>query len=64
MGGPWRALAGFVFGGLGPHLAKRLGNRVHVQASVSDTGVAVGELTVREGDMGLTLDALAELKEC
>ena len=42
----------------------RLGDRVHVQASVSDTGVTAGELPIREGAMGITLDALAELKEC
>ena len=54
----------FVFGKLGPHLMTRLGDRVSVQASASDAGVAVAELTVREGAMAMTLHALAELKEC
>ena len=49
---------------LATRLAKRLGDRVHVQASVSDTRVTVGELPIREGAMGITLDALAESKEC
>ncbi len=60
---PWRALAGFALGRIGPHLATRLGDRVSVQASVSDAGV-VAEITVREGAMAMTLNALAELKEC
>ena len=61
---PWRALAGFALGRLGPHLATQLGDRVSVQAFFSGTGEVMAELTVREGAMGLTLDALAELGKC
>ena len=61
---PWQALAGFVFGRLGPYLATQLGDRVSVQAFLSGTGEVMAELMVREGAMGRTLDALSELRKC
>lgn len=61
---PWQDLAAFVFGKLGPHLSDRLGDRVNLQAFRSGSGEAMGELTVREGAMAATLNALAELEEC
>ena len=61
---PWRALAGFVLGRIGPHLATRLGDRVSVRVFLADTGGALAEITVREGAMVMTLDALAELEKC
>jgi hypothetical protein len=58
---PWQELAGFVLGFLGPKLADKLGDIVHVSIQVSSCGKIRGELEVRPGAIVQTLKALRQL---
>lgn len=60
---PWRDLAAFLFGFLGPELAALIGDRASVQAVVSETGAVLAEITVREGVQGQPQGALTKLRE-
>lgn len=58
---PWRDLAGFVLGSLGPNLARQVGDRASVSIQITESGLAQGELTVRPGAEQRVIRALRHL---
>lgn len=58
---PWRDLANFVLGYLGPALAHEIGDRASLTLRVTDSGLVHGEMRVRPGAMRVTISALRRL---
>ena len=60
---PWRALAEFALGCLGPGLADQVGDRAGVAIHVTESGRIQGELTVRPGALELVVETVKRLRE-
>ncbi len=58
---PWRDLAGFVLGYLGPELARLVGDAASVAIHVTESGRVQGELIVRPGMVVVTSKAIGRL---
>lgn len=58
---PWRDLASFVLGYLGPGLAHMVGDNASVTLQVTEFGLVQGELAVRPGATHATVSALRRL---
>ena len=58
---PWRDLADFVLGFLGPALAREAGDDVNVSIRVTGCGLPQGELTIRPGRASAVTEALINL---
>ncbi len=58
---PWRQLAEFVLGYLGPGLAKAVGDRARLSLCVRPSGQTLGELEVRAGAVDQVATALTSL---
>lgn len=58
---PWRELASFVLGYLGPGLKSRVGDRADLLLRVATSGRVQAELAVRPGAMRQTVTALRDL---
>ena len=59
----WQPLARFVFGFLGPRLAREIGDRASLAIQVTGSGHFQAELTVRPGNMKTTINALQKLRK-
>jgi hypothetical protein len=59
---PYRDIAEFVLGYLGPELMGDLGDRVSVQLDVVTEYIVMGILTVRQGAMRRTIRAIRRLR--
>lgn len=58
---PWRELASFVLGYLGPRFVSRVGDRADLVLRVTTMGKVQAELTVRPGAIRQTVKALRDL---
>ena len=58
---PWRELASFALGYLGPGLMSRIGDRADLVLRITTMGKVHAELTVRPGAMRQTVKALRDL---
>ena len=58
---PWRDLAEFVLGYIGPVFARRLGDRVNLSIYMPPSGQPYAELTIRKGAMKGTIKVLRQL---
>lgn len=58
---PWRDLAKFVFDHLGPALAQGVGDSANVRIQVTGSGLIVGELSVRPGQLNAVWRCLRRL---
>ncbi len=58
---PWQELVDFVFGYLGPGLARQIGDAASVMVRVTESGRVQGELTVRPDAIDVTTKALKRL---
>lgn len=59
---PWKELAEFVLGYLGPGLAAQVGDRASVSIQIKQSGQIHGELAIRPGALKLTGAALRRLR--
>ncbi len=59
---PWRDLAGFVLGYLGPGLTREVGDDAHLTIRLTTSGIAQGHLTVHPRAVGKTVKALKRLR--
>ncbi len=60
---PWRELAEFVFGYLGPQLVNELGDRVDVVVRLTEHGDVQAELWIRHGALERTIETLERLAQ-
>lgn len=59
---PYRQIAEFVLGYLGPGLMRDLGDRIDIQLSVTTQYIVMGVLTVRPGAMRRAVRAVKQLR--
>jgi len=60
---PWRELADFVFGYLGPQLVHELGDRVNLVVRLTEHGDVQAELWIRPGALERTIATLKRLAQ-
>ena len=58
---PWRDIADFVLGYLGPNLVRGVGDAVNLSIRVTEAGFIQAELEVRRGAMPATIKTLEKL---
>lgn len=58
---PYRQIAEFVLGYLGPELMRDLGDRINIRLDVTTQYIVMGTLTVRHGAMRRTVRAVRRL---
>ena len=58
---PWRDLAKFLLGYLGPRLSREVGDRANVSIQVTESGQVRGELAIRPGATRVVIKALKGL---
>lgn len=59
---PWQDLTAFVFGLLAPNLDHLVGDDARISVHLSQSGVAVADLYVRQGALDQVVDALRQIQ--